>query len=358
MKFKVTILLSCVLLTGCINVSQKKTPPQKYNAVKIAKVLNCDCSIRALNVDQQHIFFAGSEGKFGYLNTADHSIEQISTIEQDGEQPEFRGLAHTDKTDFILSAGNPALVYQVNYFGKRKKLYEQTTPGTFYDAMAFWNNEEGLIIGDPIDNCMSFLTTRDRGQTWDSIPCADLAPAKEGEAAFAASNSNIAVMGDHTWVLSGGKTSRIYYSPDKGKKWTVYDTPLNSENETSGGYSIDFYNEKIGIIIGGDYTSPENNKANKALTKDGGKTWQLIADGSDPGYKSSVKFVPNSSGDEIVAVGPDGISYSSNGGKSWKKLSEEGFHTIEFLNDFTAYAAGDGKIARVTFLEDATSAAN
>ena len=31
--------------------------------------------------------------------------------------------------------------------------------------------------------------------------------------------------------------------------------------------------------MGGDFSKPNENKANKAITADGGKTWTLVADG-------------------------------------------------------------------------------
>lgn len=343
-----TLLLSFV---SCVNVAKKESIPRIFNAVDVSPVFDCQCDVRALNVGHTHIFFAGSKGKFGYLNTADNSLAYMGMVEKNGENPEFRALAKTRKNDFILSTGNPALLYKVNFFGKRKLLYHQNTKGTFYNAMAFWNADEGMAIGDPIGGCMSFLTTRDGGETWEKTPCADLPKAKEGEVAFAASNSNIAILGDKTWVISGGKQTRVYFSSNKGQTWKAVNTPLVNGKATTGGYSIDFYNDKIGVIFGGDYTDPKNNKANKALTTDGGKTWRLIADGSGPGYKSSVKFVPGSGGKELVAVGFTGISYSSDSGKTWTQLSDEGFYTIDFLNEFTAYAAGKDNIAKLTFLE-------
>ena len=112
---------------------------------------------------------------------------------------------------------------------------------------------------------------------------------------------------------------------------------------------MDFFNENIGFAIGGDYTQPKSNKANKVKTIDGGKTWQLVADGHEPGYKSCVQFVPNSNGEALVAAGFTGISYSSDGGKSWKELSEEPFFTLRFLNDSTAFAAGNKRIAKLLF---------
>ena len=139
------------------------------------------------------------------------------------------------------------------------------------------------------------------------------------------------------------------YSPDKGKTWEVFNTPIIQGMETTGMYSIDFYDEFNGFAIGGDYTKPEHNKANKMLTKDGGRTWNLVAIGKEPGYRSCVQFIPNRKGKELVAVGFKGIDYSNDYGYTWKQLSEEGFYTIRFLNDSIAYAAGKGRISKLTF---------
>ena len=121
------------------------------------------------------------------------------------------------------------------------------------------------------------------------------------------------------------------------------------QEPTQGIYTMDFWDEKLGIVFGGDYTKPEESRNNKAMTEDGGKTWQMIADGNLPGYKSCVQFVPNSEGNEIVALGFTGISYSSDRGHTWKNLSNEPFFTFRFLNDSIAYAAGKGRIAKLTF---------
>jgi hypothetical protein len=51
----------------------------------------------------------------------------------------------------------------------------------------------------------------------------------------------------------------------------------------------------------------------------------------------------------LVAVGFTGISYSKDTGKSWNNLSSDGFYTIRFVNDSTAYAAGKNRIAKLKF---------
>ena len=97
--------------------------------------------------------------------------------------------------------------------------------------------------------------------------CDNLPKIKDGEAAFAASDTNIAIVGDNTWIATGGKASRILYSPDKGHKWQVFETPIIQGLETTGIYSIDFYDELKGFAIGGDYTKPDDNKMNKIKTE-------------------------------------------------------------------------------------------
>ena len=228
-------------------------------------------------------------------------------------------------------------------------MYYENHEKAFYDAMDFWNDKEGIAIGDPTDNCMSIIITRDGGDTWNKLSCDVLPKAKEGEAAFAASDTNIAIIGDKTWVATGGKASRILFSPDKGKTWEVFNTPIVQGLETTGMYSLDFYDQNNGFAIGGDYTKAGDSTANKIRTQDGGKTWQLVAQNQSPGYRSCVQYMPNREAKELVAIGFKGIDYSNDAGESWKHLSDEGFYTLRFVNDSVAYAAGNKRIAKLTF---------
>lgn len=172
----------------------------------------------------------------------------------------------------------------------------------------------------------------------------------EGEAAFAASNTNIVAKGNNTWVVSGGKKARVFFSSDKGKTWNVYDTPIVQGKNMTGIFSVDFYDDNIGIIAGGDYEVPVQNFQNKAITFDGGKTWKLLAENSGFGYASCIQFIPNSNGKGIVSVGLTGLHYSSDGGNTWKQLSSDPtLYTIRFLDQVTAFAAGKNKIIKIEF---------
>lgn len=346
-RMKALLYLPILLIFGC---GSKEKEPERifFTQVDIQTLMEDSLSVRAIEIMGNNLAFAANNGVYGLYDPGkdrwNTNIQKYDSI-----FPEFRAVASTSTDFFMLSVGNPALLYKTGDSGSMELVYKEENQKVFYDAMTFWNDKEGIAMGDPTGNCLSIIITRDGGGHWKKMSCDVLPEVAEGEAAFAASNSNISVKGDKAWILSGGMKSRVFYSPDKGENWQVFETPLMQGTPTAGGYSMDFYDENNGIIIGGDYTKPELNVANKAITADGGKTWELVGSGKDPGYKSSVRYVPNGDSQEIVAVGFKGISYSQDSGKTWKNLSEEEFHTIRFLNDSTAYAAGTNRIAKLKF---------
>lgn len=342
MKFSLSILVSLLLLFSCNEEKQRKP----FTAVQIAPIYEDSLSVRAIEIMGSSLAFAADKGVFGSVDLYTNKV-RLNTMEYQDKKPHFRSVAHTDSDFFMLSIESPALLYKTGDKGKMELVYKEEGEGVFYDAMTFWNSKEGIAVGDSRNGCLSILITRDGGSSWNKISCEDLPEGIEGEGAFAASNTNIVVNGDKTWIAT--TSSRLYYSENKGVTWNILKTPVVEEKPTQGIYSLDFYDDSIGVAIGGDYTNPENNTNNKAITLDGGNTWKIIANGQEPGYKSCVQFVPNSKGKEIVSVGFTGVSYSSDMGESWKQLSEESFYTLRFANDTIAYAAGKNRIAKLSF---------
>ncbi len=333
-----------VLFIGMFSCSERKQR-SPFSSIAIETIYEDTLSIRAIEIIGNSLTFAANKGTFGTVDLSTGKVR--ANIEKYHTSiPEFRAVAHTSTDFFMLSVGSPALLYKTGENGKMELVYMEEGEGVFYDAMTFWNDKEGIAVGDTVEGCLSIIVTRDGGRDWEKIPCDVLPEPIAGEGAFAASNTNIKTIGDKTWIAT---TKRILYSPDKGHTWEAFETPILNKEEAQGIYSIDFWTEYLGIAIGGDYTNPEGNVANKAITIDGGKSWTLIADGQEPAYKSCVQFVPNSAGKGIIAVGFTGISYSSDIGKTWKQLSDESFYTIRFLNDSIAYAAGKNRISKLTF---------
>ena len=336
-----SILFLLSLVFSC-SETEKRHP---FTSVQIEPIYEDTLSIRAIEIMGNSLAFAANKGTFGTVDLTNGKVR--SNIEKYHTSiPEFRAIAHTATDFFMLSVGTPALLYKTAEGGRMDLVYMEEGEDVFYDAMTFWNDKEGIAVGDSVNGCFSIIITRDGGTTWTKLSCNELPEEIEGEGAFAASNTNIKIVGDHTWIAT---TKRILYSPDKGTSWKAFKTPILNKNEAEGIYSIDFWNENIGVAMGGDYTSPEGKTANKAMTTDGGKTWKLIADGQEPSYKSCVRFVPDSAGKEIIAVGFTGIAYSSDIGETWQQLSDTPFYTIRFVNDSIAYAAGKNRISKLTF---------
>lgn len=333
-----------LLFTLFISCSQEEKKIQ-FTGVEVETLFSDSLSIRAIELMGNSLAFAANKGTFGSIDIVSGKV-RTNIQKYDSILPEFRAVGHTSSDFFMLSVANPALLYKTGDQGTMELVYKEEDDAVFYDAMTFWNDKEGIAVGDTMNGCISIIITRDGGLTWNKLPCSDLPDGIEGEGAFAASNTNIAVVGNKTWIAT---TKRILFSPDKGRSWQVKQTPILSKEATEGIYSIAFYDEKIGLAIGGDYTKPERNISNKALTTDGGSTWKLMADGILPNYRSCIQFVPGTDGNGMVALGFTGIAYSSNQGESWTQLSDESFFTLRFQNDSVAYAAGRNRIARLTF---------
>lgn len=347
LRMKPHLSLGVALLLLACQPKEPSTPV--FKGVKIDPIAMDSLSIRAIELMEGNLVFAANHSRFGMLQTRDMTVKS-NAIKGLAKPLEFRAVAHTSRDFFMLSVENPAMLYKTGDQGQMELVYSEEADGVFYDALTFFDNQYGIAVGDAVGGCLSLLRTTDGGQNWTKIPCEDLPEGIADEGAYAASNTNIKTIGSEAWVAT--TAGNMYYSADFGAHWTRFQTAVQNESiEAYGVYSIDFWNAKEGIAYGGSFLSPEDQSANIALTYDGGKRWELVAQGANPGYKSCVQYVPGTKGQGVIAIGFTGISYSSDGGLHWKSLSEEPFYTIRFQDTYTAYAAGKGRIARLEFYE-------
>ncbi|MBC7524117.1 MAG: oxidoreductase [Flavobacterium sp.] len=346
-NFNISIILSLLIVSLTFAQSSKST---FFKSVHVDTLLKDKISIRAILISDGKVYYAGDQNRIGYIDLINKDKFERK-INKDSIKMEFRSIANNTTSIFVATIGNPAFIYQFSKDLNLKKLvYEEHNDKVFYDCLQFWNDQEGIAIGDPISDCFSILITRNSGSTWTKVDCKNLPKMEDGEVAFSASNTNIIIKGSKTWIVSGGKKARVFYSPDKGISWQVFNTPIIQGETMTGIFTADFYNDKIGIIAGGNYEKPNQNFKNKALTVDGGKTWKLIADNAEFGYASCIQFVPNSNEKQLVCVGANGLYYSKNRGKTWQQLlTDSTLYTIRFINSTTAIAAGKNKIIKISF---------
>ena len=343
------IILLIILHLATTNVFCQTTN-KSFSKIKVDTLFSDKISIRAILIDKNKVYYAADKNRFGNVDLVSKNKFERK-ITNDTLKLEFRSIAQTATDVFILSVGNPAILYKFSKTNNSKTIvYQENNPKVFYDAMQFFNDNDGIAIGDPTENCLSIITTNDGGNSWQKMSCENAPKLFDGEAAFAASNSNIVIKNNKIWIVSGGKKSRVFYSDNKGKTFKTIETPIVQGETMTGIFTADFFDEKNGIIAGGNYEKLNQNFGNKAITKNGGKTWKLISENQGFGYASCIQYIPNSDAKKLVCVGATGIFYSNDTAKTWTKLSDnKDLFTIRFINKNTAIAAGKNCMLRLNF---------
>ena len=304
-------------------------------------------SIRAIQIWDNKVWYTGTDSKFGYVSLKNFNDNKQMTILND-KKLQFRTLAQDKDYFYTINIESPAYFYQINKKTWKYKIINGDDSETaFYDALIYRKNKF-YTFSDPEKNSyLKFAAFLMDNEVFYSKYYSDY-KMKEGEAAFAASNTNIAAAKNYIWLATGGKSSRIFRLNLKTEKFEIFETPFIQGTSSQGIYSIDFYDEKFGIAVGGDYTKQTENINNIATTNDGGETWQIQASGKNGGYKTCVKIRPKSKGKDMIAVGDQNIEFSQDFGKTWTKISDEkGLYVCEWVDENTLVFAGKDRIIKL-----------
>ncbi|HRQ51787.1 MAG TPA: oxidoreductase, partial [Agriterribacter sp.] len=197
-------------------------------------------SLRGLSVvDNKVIWVSGSNGTIG--SSADGGRTWKWMQVKGFEKNDFRDIEAFDAaTAVVMSIAEPAYILKTNNGGNTwKVVFEDKRKGMFLDAMEFWNEQSGIVIGDPLDGKIFIARTFDGGDTWQGLPEQNYPVAKPGEAMFAASGTNIrALSKKEACFVTGGTVSRLFI-----RNKTI-DLPLLQGRETTGANAIAVYNNK------------------------------------------------------------------------------------------------------------------
>lgn len=303
-------------------------------------------SLRGLSiVNDQIIWASGNKGSVARSTNGGKDFEWIKVAGY--EKRDFRDIEAFDKnTALIMGVDAPAIILKTMDGGKTwKKVLEDSTKGMFLDAMDFTDNQKGVVIGDPIGQNIYMAFTNDQGNSWNKSSndlLSEALIAKDGEAFFASSGTNIHLLGKHIAFVSGGKSSRFFYS----NKW--YEIPLIQGKESTGANSIAI-NKHQGIIVGGDFSKDTIRSGNCVLLSIGkNKVNITLAEVPPHGYRSCVTYI---SDNVLVSCGTSGVDVSKDGGKNWELISKDSFHVVQKAKNGQAVflAGSNGKIALLSF---------
>jgi photosystem II stability/assembly factor-like uncharacterized protein len=268
-----------------------------------------------------------------------------------GESLDFRDVdAVSDTVAYVLSIGPgpSSRIFKTTDAGARWDLqFANTDPQVFLDAMAFWDAARGVAFSDSVDGRFVIFSTVNGGRDWQRLPADRLPPARKEEGAYAASGTNVAVLGrDNVWI--GTTASRVLRSSDSGLTWAIADTPI-ATGASAGIFSIAFRDASHGVVVGGDYRKESEAVDNVATTSDGGATWKPATGHGLSGFRSVVDWLPGSKG-TWIAVGPSGADCSLDDGRTWSPLQSEGFDTFSFAPR-TSVGWGTGAGGRISRFE-------
>jgi photosystem II stability/assembly factor-like uncharacterized protein len=294
-------------------------------------------SLRGVSaVSDKIVWASGSNGTF--LRTLDGGTHWNASKVTGAADLDFRAVrAFDEKTAYLLSigAGEKSRVYKTTDGGERwLPLYTNPDPKGFWDALAFWDSDHGIILGDPVEGHFTVLTTNDAGASWHAQKTPAAVP---NEGAFAASNSCLFVRGAReVWFGTGGPGgARVFHSTDAGQTWTVSKTPIRNDGASAGIFALEFYNNLRGIAVGGDYNKFKETTGLVAVTNDGGKTWRAPK-GTPHGFRSDIKFVYG----VWITTGTSGSDYSNDFGDSWTQFDSGNFNAIGATNSNASWVVG------------------
>lgn len=298
--------------------AQKKETAYQINVITSAPAK----SIRGLSVVTDDIIWAsGTEGQVG--KSTDGGAHWQWTVVPGCDSCNWRSLYAFDaRKAIVLNAGAPALIFLTEDGGTSwKQVYYDNRPGIFFDAIQFFNEQEGIAIGDPLDNKFTVIRTHNGGRSWEGDATATLPAAAAGEAIFAASGTSLVTLpGKKVYFATGGNVARLFVS---GSNWQAYTIPVVQGSSTTGAFSIAFRDAATGIAVGGDYKIDTARKGNCMLTSNGGRNW--YAPVTPPGgYKSGVAYI---SPKILITTGTSGTDISEDGGKNWKRVGD-GFNVV------------------------------
>ena len=296
-------------------------------------------SLRGMSVvNDQLVWVSGSNGMVGKSSDGGDSWQWYQV--KGFEKSDFRDIeAFDDKTAVIMSVGEPAFILKTYNGGQSWKIvYTDSIKGIFLDAMEFWDNGNGIVVGDPVEGKIYVARTDNFGTTWEKYHGKKLPNTVTGEAMFASSGTNISKLTNiEAMVVTGGTASRLLVH----ERWI--DLPIIQGLPTTGANSVAIWNvpprKSNIIIVGGDFERDTLTLKNCIWSTDMGKHWNYPVI-PPHGYRSCVEFI---GADMAITCGLTGVDITIDGGKTWKLISTEGFHVCRKSKSGKAiFLAGSG----------------
>ncbi len=196
------------------------------------------------------------------------------------------------------------------------------------DFVHFFNETDGVAMGDP--NSLGFViyTTTNGGNTWTLVPYSNIPANLSGETGV---TNLYSAVGNTLWFTTS--KGRIYKTIDKGATWTVTNTGL------SGTCTPTFKDANIGIVTlnASPYTLRK--------TTDGGATWTTITPTGTFLVAPNLAYVKGTQSmwvDVSATQSSTGSSFSLDDCASFTNIDMGAaqYTSVAFIDSLTGWAGG------------------
>ncbi len=186
----------------------------------------------------------------------------------------------------------------------------------------FFDENNGVCMGDPYQNEFVIYTTNDGGMNWNRVPSSDVPSALNGETG---TENNYDAY--HNMIWFGTSRGRLFKSFDNGLHWSVSDSIFSSVNR----YYIRF---KDSAHIIGHIDGRSSNAIYR--TNDAGKTWEKTYSNINC---ENLEFVP---GTDSTWINYSGLTYASlDDGKSFFRIDNNtDVSSLKFYSQSKGWAGG------------------
>jgi uncharacterized repeat protein (TIGR01451 family) len=190
---------------------------------------------------------------------------------------------------------------------------------SFCSLVHFWDENNGVAVGDPEGGYYEIYTTNNSGTNWSRVPSATIGPLPIGVDDYSLTN-NFTVTGNTIWF--GNTYGIIYRSTDRGLTWTQWQSPIpdfgggiNSQDSAD----LAFTSETKGLLQTSDFQLFE--------TLNGGQTWNQIFSNNGFSRNFGIAAIPGQP-DHYISIGEDldivqrGSSFTTDGGLNWISIND------------------------------------
>lgn len=326
--FRATFMLAALFFILAVNA-------QEYKLEMLSNTI--PTNLRGLcPVDDNTIWVSGNYGFFG--KSTNGGKNWLWAKPKGYEPSDFRDVFAFDSMRAVLmGTTRPAIILRTADGGRNwTEVFRSDDTTVFIDALDFWNDAEGICIGDwTTTNGYTtpyMLITSDTGKTWQQKTYPPQKSDTLKQASFAASGTCLRAytnsLGSTMFAIAlGGDKHQLFLGEKNGVYRHTPDIPYETTSQSQGIFSL-AADEANGLIwlVGGDYAINTtgycvlwNTRTNKFIYP----TNQVN------GYRSCVELFAEDNNLMVIACGTNGADIAPADPRGlWEQISKVPLNTV------------------------------